>query len=66
MKRRESYGWKNEKVDSAGTGKVSKKDPGVAAGNRQFKNLNGFNIDERFEQEILPYIREIDGGGKNE
>ena len=38
----------------------------VKAGNRQFKNLNGFNIDERFEQEILPYIREIDGGGKNE
>ena len=38
----------------------------VKVGNRQFKNLNGFNIDERFEQEILPYIIEINGGGNSE
>ena len=38
----------------------------VKAGNRQFKNLNGFNIDERFETEILPYLIDISRGEKSE
>ena len=38
----------------------------VKAGNRQFKNLNGFNIDERFEAEILPYLIDISRGEKSE
>lgn len=38
----------------------------IKVGTKQFMNLNGFNIDERFELEILPYIRKLDGGERNE